>query len=1647
MNSIEDLIKLLEEAKSSIKELETIISSIDLSSIKGRESFEQLSSHLINIKSLLSEIYSIGDLSDVSPDSKEFENLRNKLQDILLYTDRLYSKVGELFKDTNAGNKNDEVLKRRKELLEDIRKELDSLRDAGKNIDISLISSDDENLKRRVQEIKDSILSLYEQINNADVSSDSFMSWYEKLEKTVSNIKKEIESLNISKDSSDIIDESKVKDAEEALQGLISAGRDVSETDVEINLSDLEVDEKATKVEDRFKKLKKTIEDLKKEFPGLSEYLNRFGIDLDKLADGVKVKTLDIEKGLKKITFKEGFSVFYRGDINEFFSNIQDAKNALSADFLSRVKSNFSGVVSEARRLGFELKNLKRVEEISNGVMRFSFAVKESGGVTRRLVVYSDRLGNVLVDNQKRFLSLTDSIIRNTIEAARWAFAINVVYGGMKKLNEAIDEAIQNQERLASIAVVLGTGRNSFNQIFNSAIEVADELGVKVGEVLDGFTSAFRVAGSEAQNYADRFKVATSLLQDALVLSKLTGEDSAKSMDLLISSLRQVNLPLTDSTRLLDRWVYLSTKSSVTTLDLAAAFSSAAATAKTVGIGRLSPEDIIGLSPEQITEEYMKEMDVLSGYIAALSETTSYTGEEIGNILRSLFSNIQSEEAQRKLLDFGIATRTASGELRDFDEILSEIYSKYKSGIISESQLGEIGRIIGGGARRGPQFVQLVKSYELARRYTDTLHNSNIKLGYSYDAIDVKTQTAQSAINRMANAFQRLAATMGEEGALDAINRLASGMTFLLNSASSLLDITGESGLVGIIVLLSNSITKSTYAMRAFDRMIERVVRSMYRLKGASSEVIDLKVENALANSSKYIRMLQAASIAIGSFITAESNIAGAASAAGSLLGFYLGGPFGAFLGSSAGNIIGKFVDDFVNATEKELAPQVTQILSAAISEGIESGVKDGIEKSRTGQIEEKILDPGTKAASAFASYVLDVFGFIDKATFGAFSDTLLPEGLRNMVGSEEYQNADRYARALSIIIQQYKELGAEFVKSRYGLSDEDIKLLDEYINTLNIAVNADISKPFSNQQAMLDLINSGYEITAEHLGNVNRLQSQYREEVEKSFAAGEISYKEYRDSLEKISRFQAVLIPLVQDFGEQLSSVGGEARSLSDIYDDMALIFMEGTKEEINAILALDSAIKAVREKTGKIGTEEEQKLVQELDSTIKGILSNIARRRLKLPVYMNLQDMSTDDIEVWLDEIKRLQEEYIKEAVANGLVPDEKALRNYFNGIEPILVYTREGLLKAVGEGLDIQRFGQLAKKNLEEAGLLSTDTGKFDIRILDIPSSRRKELESALANAARTLQEFAPYYKMDMKDIGVIFSDNVTDILHVDMLQLQLALRELVELNRDQLDGIYNLPSSATFFVPWTAWELAAQSALNRSGTGGGVSGETGKSSVDEDLKGLLDQDVRNGAEMLEYLSQLNSSVESIKNSILTQAQIKLLSPGVTGEDFHGSVSNIDETMKNYVEYLEEKYKPFLQYPHGSVYNMDEQIRRYNEYRVGPRTEYTPERQVKPEENIDRFSRMFNNQVERLSEIIERFINSITSEDSNWFGNTTEDIIDAIRALDIKTDLNINLAQKIELKLDGKVVYAQLMNNLYRDMLSRSKTSTVSQINNII
>jgi len=479
-------------------------------------------------------------------------------------------------------------------------------------------------------------------------------------------------------------------------------------------------------------------------------------------------------------------------DVGGFFGRFAGAEGS---------RKVIEDITKAIKEYGFSLKDLSSVQrEASTGMSRLQFrretqitppGMRDNVSAFESLNLAVTRSGDILEDNQRRFRSFFDGVTHDIVKAAEWAVAIAVVYAPLRKLDELIQEMVRNQILLAEIQIVTGQSADEVYKSFDRVAKVATATGESVEGTLESFKLAYIAAGNTRDEFL-RAAVASDLLNDSLVLSKLSTLSEAEAMDILSAALKQLGRDLTEGDLLLDKWVAVSRQANVSIDTLATSFAIVSSASENVGL----------------------DIDQLNGIIASAAEVSNMSARETGNMIRAFISGYQTDTAAKELNKYGIAARDASGNLRGFMEVFTEIRALSDAGLISETQMARLSELLGGGARRGAQLASFIRNLGRIDQITEV--SKFAETGQALKALDIRMQTVDAVSNEMRVSFSRLAQSLGVEGGfLDVIISLTKAMTAFTNALTGIVKTLGTSTPIfagGLFTMLLASQNKGTAA-------------------------------------------------------------------------------------------------------------------------------------------------------------------------------------------------------------------------------------------------------------------------------------------------------------------------------------------------------------------------------------------------------------------------------------------------------------------------------------------------------------------------------------------------------------------------------------------------------------------------------------------------------------------------------------------------------------------------------------------------------------------------------------------------------------------------------------------------------------------
>jgi TP901 family phage tail tape measure protein len=1107
----------------------------------------------------------------------------------------------------------------------------------------------------------------------------------------------------------------------------------------------------------------------------------------------------------------------------------------LVASLRHRISSEtkYTQALEQAAAQGFNVNDLKRVQSRgTSGIEQLQFQKTDPSGINRRFDTFVNPQGRATPGISNQFRSFGQGVVRDIGELTKWSIALAAVYGPMRKLQELTQIMIANEVKLAEATISVSSAFVDQGQIFDTAAKAANDAGESVSGVIDAFTQAYRATGGTA-NEVERYATATTLLNNSLTLSKLSTLDQAGAIDTLSAALRQTGKGLGDGVSLLDKWVRVTKVANVDLATLATGFAVVGDAAEASGIS----------------------VDQLNGLIAAIAETGISSGRETANVARAIVSGFQSESAKAALENLGIA-----GD--DFLTTMKQIYNLRDQKIISDEQFSKLTLALGGGTRRQAAYSTFIENFD---RVFSIAEESSKASGDAQAALEKQLGTVQTSLDRLGNAFQTLAQTMGTEGGfLSIIKGSVNGMAALVKAFDTLVGLLGKATPAMAAFIATTLILKSRGTPS---------IQSALGGVGTGLLTTPLDARLVAAGQGQSRGVLSAGQRA-NNFI--GTNVLGSNAASGISQGIALAAipalqnlfnkddkygktKAGAdVVGGVAGGIIGALVAG---------SPLIGSAIGIAISEAfVNSTIARDVDVFGFGKKATLgtsfALDTSTDKTAALNAAVSEIYKSIGfgNENFGKLISSGAEKTGKNLTErineAIKSQNPEELRRALTLQSAEGTAKPATDQELRnLGLSTELINQAFKEGKPIEYApetaaynrAGPEARRQYDIAKAQYDATQGlGAEIGQEFVDRVaqnNKLFQPIIENVKKTAEgtisgerlSGDLKGTQYTGQIKSLEGFNLKSLQYYTAFGKEFEKINKDIKTSSDLFQAFSDITVYGSQESVAELTKITNEIavliNALNDPTLKgqetfelpgIGTLTRVQAEERLASNVNlgATLATDVRQqaglsRLNIPqVQGDLnKPITTPELQQVSQLAIQLQEKFYKGFLD---IPDQlyDGLKESWDEWAQIVRDSGDAFFEKI-EGIDPQFFQQAMQKLMEEGKIKSQKETPYGIQQIDLPGSKAGELNSMVSYFTNYLSQKFPQYKQNPEEIGVIFNDYVTGTLHGDNLAIKLALDKLVDLNQKQLDGMYNIPEGATFWVP-----LQAAYYRNKGGGEGGL-----------------------------------------------------------------------------------------------------------------------------------------------------------------------------------------------------------------------------------
>jgi TP901 family phage tail tape measure protein len=324
-----------------------------------------------------------------------------------------------------------------------------------------------------------------------------------------------------------------------------------------------------------------------------------------------------------------------------------------------------------------------------------------------------------------------------------------IIFGLERAFTALVSSTIEVQKSLQDINVILNVSAQNLQKFGAELFSIARNTGQSFQEVAKAATE-FSRQGLGVEETLKR-------TNEALILSRLSGLDTAKSVEALTAAVNSFASQAVTATEIVNKFANVDAAFAVSSADLADAIARVGSSAAQSGVS----------------------LNELIAIVTSAQQTTARGGAVIGNSFKTIFTRLQREKVVDLLESLGISGTDSSGQVKSTIQLLTDLGKVYDT--LGSQQQAFVAEQVGGVFQ-----INILKAAlaDLGKEYSIYGSALNVAAGATDQAIrrnEELNKTYASQINALQENARQLAAAGGERLLGPSIDRLVGGTNSLLS--------------------------------------------------------------------------------------------------------------------------------------------------------------------------------------------------------------------------------------------------------------------------------------------------------------------------------------------------------------------------------------------------------------------------------------------------------------------------------------------------------------------------------------------------------------------------------------------------------------------------------------------------------------------------------------------------------------------------------------------------------------------------------------------------------------------------------------------------------------------------------------------------
>lgn len=383
------------------------------------------------------------------------------------------------------------------------------------------------------------------------------------------------------------------------------------------------------------------------------------------------------------------------------------------------------------------------------------------GTNSRQINALSQPLGRITGQADE----FTKSMAAANARVLAFGASAGIIAGVSKAMSGLVTSTIKVEKSLTEINSVLNKSGAELDKFGQQIFNVAKNTGKSFDEVASGALELAR-QGLSAEDTLAR-------LNDALILSRLSGLDAAQSVEGLTAAFNSFKKSGITTAEILNKVVAVSQKYAVSERDIIEGVKRSASVAQQAGVS----------------------FDELAAVITAVQQTTARGGAVIGNSFKTIFARIQRKDVLSDLQNMGVAVTDLQGNVLPALRILENLAGQLQN--FSQIEQANIAEKLG-GVFQLDKLLSALKDLSSEASVTRGALKAAGEAGNSaYEKNIVLNQTLAALLNKVAVNAEQLGAKLGEIGVTDSLKNV---LGFFNNLLEGIQKVLGEESGLGNLV-------------------------------------------------------------------------------------------------------------------------------------------------------------------------------------------------------------------------------------------------------------------------------------------------------------------------------------------------------------------------------------------------------------------------------------------------------------------------------------------------------------------------------------------------------------------------------------------------------------------------------------------------------------------------------------------------------------------------------------------------------------------------------------------------------------------------------------------------------------------------------